>query len=420
MRVRARLPVFVTLAVAIAGSVALRSQPPAPGRFSLHPDERDRRNPRTSTGGQPLLVQARNYIRADAAAAQFGVTGDGLTAAVLDTGIQRNHVDFHGRIAAVRNFAFGAPTNVNDGEGHGTNVAGIIAARQKAKKATDPDGEHQGVAPDAQLAVLKVLDDQGKGDFAWVDSALEWVLTHHATYGVTVVNISISDSQNYRSDATFNSHSITQKIAKLKALRIPVVVAAGNDFFPHKSEQGMAFPAILRDTVSVGAFYDANLNTRMTYRSGAVAEATAPGRLTPFSQRFHPSLGAADASVLRTDIFAPGALITSSGVAYKAGPNGTKVLDDRGESDQQGTSQAAPIVTGTILLMQQFHKLNPKTKGTLPTVDDLVAWMRAGAREEYDNYGGDDNVTNTGARFPRLDVVGALEAEKKAITGGTQ
>jgi subtilisin family serine protease len=417
MRLRARLPVFVTIAVAIACSVALRSQPQAPGKFSLHPDERDRRNPRSSAGGQTLLVQARQFVRADAAAAQFGVTGEGLTAAVLDTGIQANHVDFHGRIAAVRNFAFGSPLDVNDGEGHGTNVAGIIAARQKAKKSTDPVGEHQGVAPDAQLAILKVLDDQGNGDFAWVDDALDWVLANADAYGVTVVNISISDSWNYQSDATFASHAITQKIAKLKARDIPVVVAAGNDFFPHNSEQGMAFPAILRDTISVGAFYDANLNQRQVYRSGAIAEMTAPGRLTPFSQRFHESLAVPNAAALRTDIFGPGALITSSGVAYKAGPNGTKVLDDRGESDQQGTSQAAPIVTGTILLMQQFHK---KTKGTLPKVDDLVTWMRDGARQEVDNYGAADNVTNTGLQYLRLDVVGALEAEKKAITGGAQ
>jgi subtilisin family serine protease len=398
--------VLVALTIHVARPV--RSQQPGTGTFGIHPDEQVLAT-RDRPGGTPLLEQATQFINVKQAQEAFGVTGAGFTAAVLDTGINADHVDFHGRIAVRRNFTGGGALETADRVGHGSNVAGIIAARKTPKSVrTDPRGEHDGVAPDAQLAVLKVLGNNGRGDFAWVEEALEWVLRHHTTsaYRVTVVNISIGDQQNYQDDAAFASNGITEKIARLKDLRIPVVVAAGNDFFPHQSVPGMSFPAILRDAISVGAFYDADVGSR-TYTSRARASRTAAGRLTPFSQRLHPDQPDLVSKDLRTDIFAPGAVISSTGFT-----------GERSQTDQQGTSQAAPIVTGTILLMQEyFNQKNEKTRGLMPTVEQLVTWLRAGAVAERDNYGEDDNVRNTLRSYPRLDVMAALTAERNALAG---
>ena len=88
---------------------------------------------------------------------------------MLDTGINPQHVDFAGRIVAGRNFTpdnGGDANNVNDGNGHGSNVAGIVMSR----------GDHIGMAPEAQVAPIKVLRNNGGGSFAWVDQALDWVL----------------------------------------------------------------------------------------------------------------------------------------------------------------------------------------------------------------------------------------------------
>jgi subtilisin family serine protease len=385
-------------------------QPPARaqgGRISIPPDEVPRQ--RAQSSGQVLLVQAAQFIHVPEARIEFAVTGDGQTAAVVDTGLRVTHVDFHGRVKALRNFTGGDPMDVTDGHGHGTNVAGVIGARKARKKATDPAGEHEGVAPDARLVALKVFDNSGNGDFAHVADALEWVVKNHKAHGITAVNVSISDGLNHVSDAAFATNRLRAAVVALKKRNIPVVIAAGNEFHTHGSKQGMSYPAILRDAVSVGAFYDADVG-KQEYGSGgrgAVATKTAAGRLTPFSQRLHQAANGLPSgalpALLRTDIFAPGAVMTSSGVD-----------NDRGESDQQGTSQAAPMTTGVILLLQEYYRKTVKTQ-KLPTVQQLTEWLRAGAVAEKDDYGSDDNVANTGLEFPRLDARAALAAAHKTL-----
>jgi subtilisin family serine protease len=323
-------------------------------------------------------------------------------------------VDFHGRIVAQRNFTSdyaGDAANAADGHGHGTNVAGIVGARRDPAKNTDPVGEHEGVAPDAGLAALKVLSNSGRGSFAAVEDALQWVLDNardpsspaktdedKRKLPITVVNLSLSDQANHETAGAFATDRLRDLVKALAARHIPVVVAAGNEYFTHRSKQGMGYPAILPETLSVGAFYDANVG-RQAYASLAVAEKTAPGQLTAFSQRLHESANPTS----RTDLFAPGAVITSSGRA-----------NDRGESDQQGTSQAAPVTAGVILLMQQYHL---RERGRLPTVDELAMWLRGGATDERDSYGDRDNVTNTDLTFRRLDAMSALSAMKRTLEG---
>src|SRR4051794_1451233 len=77
----------------------------------------------------PFLVEVDEFVRASQARQLFMVTGKGLCAAVLDTGLNTQHVDFTGRIAAARNFTpdnNGDANDASDGNGHGTNVAGIV------------------------------------------------------------------------------------------------------------------------------------------------------------------------------------------------------------------------------------------------------------------------------------------------------
>src|SRR5688572_12375832 len=95
----------------------------------LHPTETPRQVQGAS--GQVLLREALQYARVGDARVKFGVTGSGLTVAVLDTGVNLKHADFRGAIKASRNFSTddaGAADIATDHHGHGTNVAGIIAA----------------------------------------------------------------------------------------------------------------------------------------------------------------------------------------------------------------------------------------------------------------------------------------------------
>jgi subtilisin family serine protease len=332
----------------------------------------------------PELIEVDLLVRAGEARTLFNVDGNGTTVAVLDTGLRTTHVDFAGRVLPGRNFTSdngGDPADPSDGQGHGTNVSGIICAGDI----------HTGIAPGAKIVPVKVLGNNGGGSFAGIRDALQWVIDHHAEHGISAVCMSLGDGGNYQDDQSFPGDAIGSRMRTLADLGIVCCVAAGNDYHTHNSVQGMGYPAIFRETVSVGAVYDADEGS-FSYQSGAVAFSTAPDRITPFSQRLHPKVGAECA----TDIFAPGAPVTSSGI-----------LNDQGESIQHGTSQATPVVTGVVLLLQALHK---RLTGQLPAVADVMRWLEQGSDAIQDGDDEHDNVLHTGLPFRRVDAVLALHA----------
>jgi subtilisin family serine protease len=335
-----------------------------------------------------LDAEVDSLIRVRQARQAFSVTGSGLTVAVLDTGLRTTHVDFVGRVRSQHNFTSdngGDENDASDGNGHGTNVCGIIVA----------NGNHVGIAPGAGIVPLKVLTNNGGGSFQAVDQALRWVLDTRETFNITVVSISLGDESNENDDASFDGEVTQGLVRALAEVNVPVVVAAGNDYFRFQ-RQGMGFPAILRETISVGAVYDASEGA-FQYQSGAEAFSSGPDRITPFSQRLHPDVN----SNTRTDIFAPGAPVTSSGIA-----------SDIGESVQQGTSQATPVVSGVVLLMQEFFL---RTTGHMPSLDTVVTCLRNGAVIINDGDDENDNVSHTGKAFPRVDALLALEAVRRLL-----
>lgn len=336
-------------------------------------------------------LEIDRFLMVPQARQAFGVTGNGLTVAVLDTGLNTTHIDFAGRVVAQRNFT---PDNNNnaddatDGNGHGTNVGGIIVA----------NGDHKGIAPAANIIPLKVLRNTSGGSFVWIEQALDWVIENRVRYNISAVCMSLGDGQNYTAEdgIPYAIETMQTKIRTLKAAQVAVVIAAGNDFFPHHSQQGMSYPAILRECVSVGAVYDAD-EGGFQYHSGAIAYSSKAGQITPFSQRLHPTKN----SDTYTDIFAPGAPVTSSGIN---GPHG--------ESIQHGTSQATPVIVGVILLMQEFYR---RATGQLPEVDDLVTWLRRGGAPIYDGDDEHDNVQHTHLEYIRVDALSAVDAVRRHL-----
>jgi len=105
----------------------------------------------------------------------IGLTGAGVTVAVLDSGIAKQHDDLPASSVRVfKDFVNNKLTRYDD-YGHGTHVAGLIAGR-----GTDSGGQMAGVAPGAQLVVLKVLDSQGNGKVSSVLAALDWLASNAA------------------------------------------------------------------------------------------------------------------------------------------------------------------------------------------------------------------------------------------------
>jgi subtilisin family serine protease len=340
---------------------------------------------------QQLLVEdieVDTLIRVQRAHDTFKVNGTGLTVAVLDTGLRTTHVDFAGRVRAQRNFTAdngGAPGDASDGAGHGTNVGGIIVG----------NGIHVGIAPGAGIVPLKVLGNSGGGSFEAINAGLQWVLDNHEAFNITVVNLSLGAELNLVDDAETRDFSTTKLISQLTERNIAVVVAAGNEYFQFK-QPGMGFPAIVRETVSVGAVYDSNVGP-FQYESGAEAFSTGANRITPFSQRLHDDHN----QVTRTDIFAPGAPVTAAGIN-----------NDKAESVQQGTSQATPVTSGVILLMQEFFL---RSANRLPSVETIIECLRKGAVETNDGDDEDDNVPHTGKNYLRIDAFSALVAARRSL-----
>jgi hypothetical protein len=205
----------------------------------------------------------------------------------------------------------------------------------------------------------------------------------------------LGDGGNYTDDKWLDE-LIQDKIRQLRDFRVPVMLPAGNDYHRNNSRQGMSYPAIVRECISVSAVYNTNFGST-SYGGGAKAFSTRAGQIAPFAQRLHPSVN----KQTHTDIFAPGAPITSSGMK-----------GEHGESTQHGSAQATAVLTGLVLLIQELHQ---RITGDLPEVDDIVRWLRQSAVTIFDGDDEDDNVENTFQKFLLADATSTLYQVRREL-----
>lgn len=325
--------------------------------------------------GCPRLVEASRLARVPEARQFFDVYGEGMTVAVIDSGIRYTHEDLRGRVVAKVDFS--GDGNIVDAIGHGTHVSGIIAA----------NGINVGVAPKARIVMLKVFDKDGRSKGSSIENALAWALEHKEEYGITCVNMSFGVSLNLSQDTP--DFQISKAMGLLRGEGVACIVSAGNSYHMYQ-EQGMAYPASESGSISVGAVYDDDVGSR-NYSSGAGAFSTGADRVMPFSQRLHES----KSDTNMTDIFAPGGGMKSTGTA-----------NDTASAVMDGTSMSAPFVAGVVLLVQEYHL---RKRGRLPTVDEVESILRMSAKTINDGDDEDDNVRNTMLDYPRVDALGALD-----------
>ena len=343
------------------------------------------------------LEQSGPLINVDDFRANFaGIDGSGFAVAILDTGANLNH-DFFGpdldsngiadRIVYQEDFADN-DMDASDVNGHGTNVASISIS------SGDPiNGNYTGMAPGADIIILKVFKNSGAGFFFDIEQALQWVVTNQATYNIASVNMSLSDGGNYQSATQQSQYGIDDEIAALAAQNVITVSASGNSFFQFNSVQGVAYPAADPNSLSVGAVYDADIGVPPPYSGGAIALSTGAERLTPFSQR-HATL---------SDVFAPGANITGAGLNDIRPPSGS---GSGYTSTYAGTSQASPHIAGIVALAQQLADQVLGRRLTVLEFQNLLATVSDGGTSKSINDGDDedDNVTNTNINYPLVDV----------------
>lgn len=193
----------------------------------------------------------------------LGVTGNGVTVALLDTGIDTDHPDLSSSLVAEACFCddafgpFGCCPNgrdtqsgagsAEDDEGHGSATAGVIVSSRTSNK---------GVAPEASIVALKVLGSSGSGNFSDVADALDWVIDNRLSYGIKIVSLSLGDGLEYNSAAgsPCTGSNTADAMAQLKSQGVSVFVSSGNGGF----DNGISFPACVPDAFSVGGVYDAS------------------------------------------------------------------------------------------------------------------------------------------------------------------
>ncbi|PYR26189.1 MAG: hypothetical protein DMF92_18975 [Acidobacteria bacterium] len=319
----------------------------------------------------------------------LGLTGAGVTVAVLDSGISTWHDDLTNRsstlypygdqrVAGFVDFVNGQLAPYDD-NGHGTHVAGIIAGN-----GYDSHGQKSGAAPEASLVSLKVLDANGNGTISTIISALEWVLANHSAYNIRVVNLSVGAAVN----ESYWTDPLTLAVKRVVDAGVVVVAASGN--FGKNSVGlpqygGISAPANAPWVITVGA---SSTNGTPDRADDTVATFSSRGP-TYLDWTAKPDLIAPGTGTI--SLSAPGSTFEWTKSPFLLpGSVGTASMPYLSLS---GTSMAAPVVSGAVALMLQA---NPNL-----TPNAVKAILQYTAQE----YPGYDGLTQ-GAGF--LNAVGAV------------
>ncbi|KOV67878.1 S8 family serine peptidase [Streptomyces sp. MMG1121] len=235
-----------------------------------------------------------------------GLTGKGVTVAVLDTGVDLSHPDLKDRVTTTKSFIDGQ--EVADRNGHGTHVTSTVGGSGAAS-----DGKEKGVAPDATLAVGKVLSDQGSGSESQIIAGMEW-----AARDVHARIVSMSLGSTEASDGTDPMAEAVNTLSKETGALF--VVAAGNTGAP--------------SSIGSPGAADAALTV------GAVDSADQAAYFTSAGPRYGDN-------ALKPDISAPGVDILAARSQLVSGSGYYTTMS--------GTSMATPHVAGVAALLAQEH-----------------------------------------------------------------
>ncbi len=269
-----------------------------------------------------------------------GVTGAGVTVAILDTGISA-HPALAGKVIANVSKVAGDPST-NDAHGHGTHIAGIIAGNNSASKYVTPL-YRGGIAPDVKLVNVRVLGANGTGWTSDVIDGIEWVIENRETYKIRMMNLSLGHPVTEPS----TTDPLCIAVAKATAAGIVVVVSAGN---AGKDENGtpilggISSPGNSPFAITVGA-----VNTK-----GTVSRAD--DIMTTYSSRGPTKFEHA----VKPDVVAPGNKVVSLETAGSYLQRNYAQFHMAGTRTNaymhlSGTSMSAAIVTGGVALLMQAH-----------------------------------------------------------------
>jgi RHS repeat-associated protein len=179
----------------------------------------------------------------------MGASGKNVRVAILDTGVNMPSKEL--RISGGASFVLNEP-NYDDLNGHGTHVAGILAA-------LDDDQGLIGVSPNINLFTVKVLNQKGTGTYSSLIEGIEWAMDHR----MDMVVMSLSGKEP--------SSALAEAIQLADQLGILLIAAAGND-----GVSSVGYPARYKEVMAIGAVDHHNQLARFS-NTGSEIDLVAPG-----------------------------------------------------------------------------------------------------------------------------------------------
>ena len=275
---------------------------------------------------------------------KHGITGKGVTVAVLDSGLWEHPALARDTSGAPRVAArYDAITNTTsteafDESGHGTHMTSVIAHSGPVSVNGQPTGGYKGTAPDVRLVAVKAFDVEGQGDLLDIVRGIQWVVDNREAYNIQVLNLSFAARPrwNYWEDP------INQAVMRAWASGITVVAAAGNE---GPDDMSIGAPGNLPYIITVGAITDS-----------WTADTRDDDYVPDFSSR-----GPTPNAHIKPDIVAPGGHITG---VTRPGSTLTReqpeYLLHNGDFVMTGSSQASALVSGIVALLLQLEpELSP-------------------------------------------------------------
>jgi subtilisin family serine protease len=290
----------------------------------------------------------------------LNLTGIGQTVCVLDTGINYNHPDLGGcygnnnpssscKVLGGKDYV-NNDNNPMDDNHHGTHVAGIVAA----------NGTVKGVAPDAKLIAMKVLDSNGDGTDIAIINGIDWCVRNMSRYNISVISMSLGTETVFNNYCDSYDPPLAAAINDAVGNGISVVIATGNS----GSSTGISLPACIRNSTRVAA----------TDKTDTIASYSDRNNLVK--------------------LVAPGSSITSTWYT-----GGYGILS--------GTSMATPHVAGAIAIMNQYlnasvRKLSPQEiENALYTTGKPIS-----------------DGSNTFSRINLLSAINSIDQEAPSVSLG--
>lgn len=242
------------------------------------------------------------------------ITGKGVTAAVLDTGLAV-HPDFKGRVIGWQDF-INRKRQCYDDNGHGTHVAGILAGSGRMSK-----GILAGIAPECDLVIVKVLDKRGEANVESILAGMRWVASNYERYGIRIVNLSAGAGKDLN---TVKEKWLIQAVEHLWDLGLVVIVSAGNN---GPGEGTVVVPGTSRKVITVGAVKTEKMESDGCSGNGPTKEC-----------------------VVKPDLVAPGYQIISCNSKIHGKKDAYTV--------KSGSSMATPIVSGaSALILEKYPQI---------------------------------------------------------------